>query len=264
MAEKEESLSAQLMPVLLGLIADSILDSIAELGLNGRILVITGIGVIYAVLYVRKSKKSSKYEQKKLKVEKSNPGPSGVISRRVTRVLVSGFVIAAFLVVAASLIMGLTYGAIARLVVWLVVMILFILSGNFFSSSNWALFLRGIAAVSLGGALSIGGVPTYEYITAEPVELTIQNYCSEPIVYDLLDINVSGNTTDTVELRPLTVTFTREKNYVYVYAFGRTVSYDVPEDAFVSFNGQVIDPGDSLTVDLSEQEKHEFSIQCKP
>lgn len=261
MAEKEESLSAQLMPLLLGLITDSILDSLTELGLPARALVITGIGVIYAVLYVRKSKKSSKYEQKKLKVKKSNPGPA-VISRKVTKVLVSGCVIATILIVVASLILGLTYEGIARLVVWLVVMIFFILSGNFIPSVNWTLFLRGIAAVSLGGALSMGSVPTYEFFTAEDVELTIQNYCSEPIVYNMLGINVSGNTKDTVELKPLTVTFTRTKNSVYVYAFGRTVPYNVPEDAYVSFNGQVINPGDSLTIDLSEQNQHEFFIEC--
>lgn len=261
MAEKEESLSIQLMPILLGLITDSILDSITELGLTERVLVITGIGVIYAVLYVRKSKKSSKYEQKKLKVKESDR-PTTVISRRVTRVLVRGFLIAAVLIVTASLILGLTYEVIARLLAWLLVMIFFILSGNFISGVHWAFFLRGIAAVSLGGALSIGGVPTYEYITAEPVELTIQNYCSEPIVYDLLDINVPGNDEDTIELRPLTFTFSRKGNSVYLYALGRTVQYYVPENAFVSFDGQVIESGDSLTVDLSEPKQHEFFIQC--
>lgn len=267
MAEREETLVSQLMPVLLGLITDSILDSISDLGLMQRVLTITGIGIIYGLLYVkRKRSKKNKYEQKKLEVP-ANPGnptnPKDTVSRRVTAALIVGFLIAIILVGAASLILGLPHGMIIQLMGWLLLMVIFVLSGNFLPSRKMALFLRAIAAVSLGGALSIGGVPTYEFVTAEPVELTIQNYCSDTIVYDLLDIEVLGNTVETVKLKPVTVTFTRDENFVYVYAFCRKVPYSVPEDALVSFNGQEIGVGDSLTIDLSEQEQHTLIIQCK-
>lgn len=264
---EEETLSSQLMPIILGLITDSILDSVTELGMSERILVVTGMGVLYAVLYVsRKKSKKPKYKQEKLKVPeagKKESEPKSYISRKVTRVLILGLVIAIVLVGFASAVLGVAVRVIIQLVGWLVLMMLFIFSGNFAANVNTALFLRGIAAVSLGGALSIGGVPTYEFFTAEPVELTIQNYCSTPIVYDLLNIEVPGNTVQTVMLKPLVVTFTREGNHVYVYALCHTVMYSVPEDAFVSFNGQVIRPGDSLTVDLSEQKQHEFFIKCE-
>ena len=264
MTKAGESMSIQVMPVLLGLITDSVLDSITELGLSERAVIITAMGIIYAGFYVyRKAKKRSNYEQKKLKVSKDTSTAKGVISRRVTTVLIVGLVIAIVLVGFGSAILGLTIGEIVRLMAWLVVMGVFVLSGNFLSGANMIFLLRGIAAVGLGGALSMGGVPTVEFFAAEPVELTIQNYCSDPIEYDLLGIEVPGNTTKTIrELEPLTVTFTRDGNYVYVYALCRTRGYHVPEDAFVSFNGQVIKPGESLTVDLREQEQHELFIQC--
>lgn len=267
---KEEDLKGQLMPILLGLITDSILDSITELGLTQRAMIISGIAITYAVFYI--TRKRSKYKQEKLKIEKSK-GPKelkeaeegalrGTLSRRVTVLLLVGFIAAIVLVCAASLILGFTLERIFLLVGWLFLLILFVLSGTFFSV-DVALLLRGIAAVSLGGALSIGGVPTYGFLTAEPVDLTIQNNCSEPVIYELLDINVPAFTTQTVELKPLTVTFTREGDFVYVYALCQTVPYHVPEDAFVSFDGQVIRPGEPLTVDLGKQKVHEFFIQCE-
>ncbi|KYK34974.1 MAG: hypothetical protein HXS46_01810 [Theionarchaea archaeon] len=268
MAEKGETLTSQLMPVLLGLITDSILDSIGDLELNERVLIIIGMGIIYGLLYTkRKSSKKSKYEQKKLEVP-ANPGKleKDTTSRRVTVVLLIGFIIAIVLVGAASLILGLTRRMILQLMGWLVLMIVFVLSGNFLSSARMAFYLRAVAAVSLGGALSIGGVPTYEFITAGPVELTIENYCSDPIVYDvygLAHIEVPGNAVRTVELKPVTVTFTRDENFVFVYAFCRTVPYAVPEDALVSFDGQEIKPGESLTVHLSGPEPHKLVVECK-
>lgn len=264
MTKAGESMSIQIMPVLLGLITDSALNSITELGLSERAVIITAMGIIYAGFYVyRKSKKRSKHEQKKLKVSKDSESTAkGVISRRVTTVLIVGLVIGTVLVGFGSAVLGLTIGEIVRLIAWLVVMGVFVLSGNFLSGANMVFLLRGIATVGLGGALSMGGIPTVEFVAAEPVELTIQNYCETPIEYGLLGIEVPGNTTKTVELKPLTVTFTREGDHVYVYALCQTVPYHVPEDAFVSFNGQVIKPGESLTVDLGEEEQHEFFIQC--
>ncbi len=267
--EKEEYLKGQLMPILLGLITDSILDSITELDLTQRVIIISSIAIIYAVFYM--TWKRSKYKQVKLKIEESKKPKElkesekgflkGILSRRVTVLLLVGFIVAIVLVCAASIVLGFTVERIFLLVGWLLLMIIFVLSGAFFSV-DVALLLRGIAAVSLGGALSIGSVPTYGFLTAEPVELTIQNGCSTPLVYELLNINVSGFTTQTVELKPLTVTFTREGDFVFVYALCQTVPYYVPKDAFVSFDGQVIKPGESLTVDLGKQKVHEFFIKC--
>lgn len=268
MAEKGETLTSQLMPVLLGLITDSILDSIGDVELTERVLIIIGMGIIYGLLYTkRKSSKKSKYKQKKLEVP-ANPGKleKETTSRRVTVVLLIGFIIAIVLVGAASLILGLTHGMILQLMGWLVLMIVFVLSGNFLSSVRIAFFLRAVAAVCLGGALSIGGVPTYEFVTAESFELTIENYCPDPIVYDvygLVHIEVPGNAVRTVELKPVTVIFTRDENFVFVYAFCRTVPYAVPEDALVRFDGQEIKPGESLTVHISGPEPHKLVVECK-
>lgn len=268
MIEKEETLTSQVMPFFLGLITNSTLILITELGLTWLVLITIGIGIVYSVLHVsrKKSKKSRKYEQKKLKPEKVSDRtvPEGTQSRRVTKVLIRGFIIAIILVGVASLILRPTFGVILQLMGWLVIMITFVLSGNFLSGAKMVIFLRGIAVVSLGGALSIGGIPTYEYITAEPVQLTICNYCSSPIVYDPLDINVPGNTkSKPIDLLPLTVTFKRERDYVFVHILWHTVEYDVPEDAFVKINGDIIKPGESLRVDLSEQKEHELLIECK-
>ncbi|MBU7046228.1 MAG: hypothetical protein HXS54_07285 [Theionarchaea archaeon] len=263
MAESGEHLTSHLMPTVLGLITDSILDSIMEMDLVKRPLIITVMGAIYAVLYVKRKKSKGKYEQKKLGVSVKEKPESKGISRNVTAVMIIGFIIAIILVFIASAIRGLTIVSIALMMVWLIVMVIFVLSGNF-TSVNTAYFLRSIAAVGLGGALSIGSVPTYEFFAADPVELTIQNHCPDSIVYEMLGIEVPGNTVKTVELEPLTVIFRRDENYVYVYAFCQTVPYKVPEDAFVSFNEVEIKPGDSLKVDLSEQEEHELFIQCVP
>ena len=266
MAGKEETLAGQLMPILLGLITDSILDSIGNLGLFERVLIITGMGIIYGLLYMRrKSPKKSKYEQKKLDVPADSEKSAGTISRRVTAVLIIGFIIAILVVGAASLILGLARNVILQLMVWLFLMVVFVLSGSFLSNVRMVFFLRALAAVSLGGALSIGSVPVYEFVIADTVELTVQNGCSDPIVYDVPlgdDIIVAGNGKEIVHLKPVTVTFSRTENFVFVYAFCRTVPYAVPEDAFVSFDGHQINVGDSRTFDLSEDEQHEFIITC--
>ena len=269
MIEKEETLTSQVKPFFLGLITNSILILITELGLTWLVLITIGMGVVYSVLHVsrKKSKKSRKYEQKRLTPEKDSDRtvPEGTQSRRVTKVLIRGFIIAIILVGVASLILRPTFGVILQLMGWLVIMIIFVLSGNFLSGAKMVIFLRGVAVVSLGGALSIGGIPTYEYITAEPVQLTIHNYCSSPIVFDPLDINVPENTrSKPIDLLPLTVTFKRERDRVYVHILWYTEECYVPEDAFVKINGDIIKPGDSKRVDLSEQKEHEIFIKCEP
>jgi hypothetical protein len=266
MAEKEETLISKSMEILLGFITGSILAQLDELELTEKVPIIIGMGISYGLLYIKKkSSEKGKYKQKKLKVPADSKKPAkGIVSRRVTTILTIGFIIAVVVVGAASLILGLARKEILLLMGFLTLMVVFVLSGSFLSSERMIFFLRAVAAVSLGGALSIGCIPIYEFVTAEEVELTIRNGCPDPIEYNVLDlyIKIPGNDVTTKLLKPVTVTFTRDRDHVYVYAFGWEEPYDVEESTFVSFDGVEIKPGDSRTFDLSEQKHHTLIVEC--
>jgi len=188
-------------------------------------------------------------------------------SRRVVILMTAGFIIAIVLVGFASLIWGYSWGKTFLMVGWLVLMIIFTRLGFSLTNIKLTSFLRGIAAVSLGGALSIGGGTTISFVTADYVQLEICNYCDETLTYEWLDIEVAPNSCKLVEVPPVTVVLWQEGDCIFVRALGREEVFY--KNAVVYLNGEVLDLEKPLTIDLSEKEpvageEHlELIIRCK-
>jgi hypothetical protein len=236
------------MPIILGLIVDIIVRIISDLPPAWRVLIVVTLGVIYLVFDLARRR------------------PKQVtVSRRAANLMTIALVVAIILVGAASLILGLTVASIVFLIGWLILMIVFIR----FAQSLPAIsvvpqsVLRGVAAVSLGAALSIGGGTVADLAIRGPVQLTIHNYCPTPLVYEPLGIEVAAYGSQTIEVLPVTVIVRREESRIFVRAFGLELPFVLPENVDVSFDGRLIEPRAPLRVNLREREAHELIITCR-
>ncbi|MBU7027074.1 MAG: zinc ribbon domain-containing protein [Theionarchaea archaeon] len=81
MVEKEEALMTQLPPIILGMLTDSILKYIEDINGTDRVLFITGMGVVYSILYYAKKRKAKKKSLKCAKCGFKNPLDSKFCSR---------------------------------------------------------------------------------------------------------------------------------------------------------------------------------------
>lgn len=131
-------------------------------------------------------------------------------SKRAAMLIGIGFTIAAILVGAASLISGYTIVKTLLMVGWVILMSIVARLGYTVSNSRLAHFLKGVAAVSLGGALSIGGSALYNFIDTGSVQLTIYNHCSDTLIYEPLDIEVAPNDYQIIDVPPVTVIIWQE------------------------------------------------------
>jgi hypothetical protein len=183
------------------------------------------------------------------------------ISRKGAILMGIGFAVAAILVGAASLISGLSIVEISLMVGWVVLMSIFAWVGYSVSNIKLAYILRGIAAVSLGGALSIGGGTMYTFVTIGSVPLTICNYCSDTFIYEPLGIEVGSDECQTISVPPVTAVIWQEGDRIFVRALGQEDSF--PKDAEVVLDSHVIEGEDPVTVNLAEKGKHTLVVRCK-
>lgn len=183
-------------------------------------------------------------------------------SKRAATLMGIGFTIAAILVGAASLISGYTIVKTLLMVGWVILMSIVARLGYSISNVRLAHFLKGVAAVSLGGALSIGGGALYNFIDTGSVQLTIYNHCSDTLTYEPLDIKVAPNDYQVIDVPPVTVVIWQEGDRIFVRALGQEDSF--PKNAVATLDGYVIEEGDTLTKNLADEKKHVLIIDCKP
>jgi len=246
--EQNEPLSQQLMPIILGLIVDIIVGAISDLPPVWRVVIIIILGIIYSLLDLTRRR------------------PEQIpISRRAASLMTIALIVAIILVGVAALILGLTVSSIVFLIGWLILMIIFIRIARALPLTRLALrsILGGIAAVSLGAALSMGGGTVLGFVTQGPVQLTIHNDCPTPMLYEPLGIDIPPHRSQTIEVPPMIVTVGQEDDQVFLRLFGLQLPFDLPENVEVIFDGQLIEPGIPLRADLRKRERHELLIICR-
>lgn len=247
-AEQTEPLGRLLMPILLGLVADIVVKTITGLPMPWRALVIVILGIFYGAF----------------ELARRRPGQIA-ISRRTANLMTIALVVAIILIGAGALILALGLVAVIFLIGWLILMIIFIRVARSLPVTSVVpkSILMGVAMVSLGAALSMGGGPVVEFVTGGPVRrLVIHNNCSIPFAVPALNIDVPANGSQTMPVPAVSVTIRREQEKICVgttleeYCF---YSYD----ADITLNGQPIRSGDSLSINLQEQEEHSLVITCR-
>lgn len=243
-----------IMPIITGSIINFILDEMSELDQNLKTLIIVILAVIFGVIYawfyfVRKRPKQV------------------IISRRTTKIMTIALIVAIILICIAALILYHSLTTIIFQVGWLILMILFI---RFARSMPVAQVvpksvLTGIVAVGLGAALSIGGAPIIGLVTTQgSVQLTIYNNCDEPLVCEQWGVWVPVSGEQTINVSPVTVVIRQEGDQVIVDTlFGLQAAFDLLKNVNVRFNGDLIEPGVPLRVNLMEQPEHELIITCR-
>lgn len=148
-----ESFKNTLLPVILGLVVDLIMETISSLSASGKMIVIIGLSVVYS---------GAEFAGKRPK--------SFRISSRAKTLMTLAFIIAVILVLAASFILGLSLAATAFLVGWTVLMAFALRFAQKIPEGNAAakVAMTRVAAFTLGAALSIGWAPVVDVAFGGP------------------------------------------------------------------------------------------------
>jgi len=245
-----ESFTGQILqPVILGVFVDLIIDNITELDLSYHVLVAIILGIIYAGIYLAKKR----------------PKQLNITSKTVN-IMVILLVFAIIMIFAAALILYFSLNTFILQVGWLVLMIIFIRAARSLPAALVVpkSFLSGVAAVSLGVALSIGGVPVIGYAaTGGSVQLTIQNNCEKTLSNEEWDVYIPAFDQQTIDVPPITAVIRNDGSQIFVETFlGTQATFDFSEDVEIRFNDLLIVPGELFRVDLSARQEHELNIEC--
>ena len=246
--EQTKSFSHQLIiQIIIAVVIDNIKAINSTFVPWQRLLIVIIFGIGYTAFYLRYKR------PKQIK-----------ISSKALNLLTAALVIAIILIAAAALILGLTATSTIFMVGWLILMIILARFAQSLPASMVApkTILTGIAAICTGAALSIGGVPVIDSVISGPVNLTIYNNCDTPLIYDKLAIDVPARSSQTIEAPAVSVTIKKDENLIYIHA----LIYDLElngKDTDISFNNKLINPGDSLRVNLWENKNNELVITCR-
>lgn len=241
---QKASATHYLLIFILGLVV----GIISELHLAVRALLAVILGIIYSFFVVRRHFKQF------------------IVSRRTGIIMIIIFVVVIILIGSLALISRFSLANAMFLVGWLILMIIFIRFAQTLPYASVLLksILTGVAVVSLGAAISIGGVAFFNIPPVPPmVQLTIYNNCNTQLVYEPLGIAVPAYDSQTIKVPPGTVTVRQENGQLFVYAFGLELHTYLPENIDISFDGRLIEPGIPLRIKLREREAHELIITCR-
>lgn len=245
---ESESFKSTILPVLLGLIVDLIVDAFSGLSSSAKMMVIVGLSVVYSGG----------------EIIGKRPHRFG-ISSRAKRLMTAAFVIAVILILAAAFILGLSLAATAFLTGWTILMALSLrlASGVPEGSVVARVALTRISAFTLGAALAIGGAPVAEVAFGGPAHLTIINDCGEDLEYAPLKISIPAGESQTKEMPPIVVDVEHRGDAITVGGtLGPKAPFPVSEGIEIYIDDQLLSPGDSRRIDLGEGKDHRLRIRC--
>jgi len=248
-AEESESFKSTILPVILGLIIDLIVDTFSGLSDSSKMMVIVGLGVVYSGAELA-GKRPKRFR----------------ISSRAKNLMTVAFIIAVLLILVAAVILGLSLVTTAFLVGWTILMAFTLRFAQSMPEGSVVpkVALTRIAAFTLGAALSIGGAPVIDQIMEGPAHLTIENNCDQHLRYDPLDISIPPGRSQTLEIPGVTVTVERRGNWISVSgSYGPEVTFPVTGSHDLIVDGRPLRPGDSRRIDLGDGEDHHLIINCR-
>lgn len=243
-----ESLAAIALSAAVAVITDSLVETVTDLSLGWRIVVILVLAIAVATgYYLRKHPKQI------------------FLSRLAVNVMTALFAVTIILILLAAVILGLSLGTVAFLVGWLVcMMLLFRIARTLPPAHALPKFLLTIVgAASLGAGLSIGGGPVIGFTAQRSVQLSIDNRCNTALIYDQLQLNVPAHGVQTIAIPAVAMTVEREGGQVVVRgAYDREFRLANPQNATLTFDGKAIGPAMSQTFNLWEQQQHQLIVAC--
>lgn len=247
-ARESESFKSTILPVLLGLIVDLIVDAFSGLSSSAKMMVIVGLSVAYTAgeLLGKRPK-------------------SFGISSRAKRLMTAAFVIAVLLLLGAAFILGLSLAATAFLTGWTILMALSLrLASSVPEGGVLArVALTRISAFTLGAALAIGGAPVAEVAFGGPAHLTIINDCGDDLEYAPLNISIPAGESQTKEMPPIVVDVEHRGNVIQVGGtLGPKAPFPLSQGIEISIDDRPLRPGDSRRIDLGDGKDHRLRIRC--
>ncbi|HII06753.1 MAG TPA: hypothetical protein HA349_05430 [Methanotrichaceae archaeon] len=248
-AEESESFKSTLLPVILGLIIDLIVDTFSGLSDSAKMMVIVGLGVVYsgAELAGKRPKRFS-------------------ISSKAKTLMTMAFIIAVLLILVAAIILGLSLVTTAFLVGWTILMAFTLRFAQSIPEGSVVpkVALTRIAAFTLGAALSIGGAPLVDQIIEGPAHLTIENNCDQHLRYELLGISIPPGGSQTLEIPGITVNVEHRGDWISVSgSYGPDVTFPVTGSYDLIVDDRPLRPGYSRSIDLGDGEDHHLIINCR-
>lgn len=247
--KERESVKSTLLPVILGLIINLIVDIFSTLSDSYKMAVIVGLGIVYSGTEIA-SKRPKRFG----------------ISPRAKTLMTLAFIIAVLLILVAAAILGLSLAATAFLVGWTVLMAFALRFAQSIPEGSVVpkLALTRIAAFTLGAALSIGGAPVVDQILEGPAHLTIENNCNQYLEYDLMGVSISPGGSQTLEIPGIAVTVENKEDSISVSGpYGQKVDFPTREGVDIIIDGQTLRPGDSRRIDLGDGKDHRLTIKCR-
>jgi len=248
-AKESESFKSTLLPVILGLLVDLIMETFSGLSTSSKMIVIIGLSVVYSGAEVaRKRPKSFR------------------ISSRAKTLMSIAFVAAIVLVLAASFILGLSLAATAFLVGWTGLMALALRFAQTIPEGNAAarVVMPRVAAFTLGAALSIGGAPVVDVAFGGPAHLTIENNCDRHLGYDPLGVSIPPGGVQTLEIPKVAIIVEHLGDRISASgSYGPKVEFPVTSAVDVMIDGETLGPGALRRIDLGDGEDHRIAIRCR-
>ncbi len=249
-AHESESFKSTILPVLLGLIVNLIVDTFSGLTTPSKMIVIIGLSVVYSGGEII-GKRPKRFE----------------ISSRAKKLMTIAFIIAVLLILAAALILGLSLEATVFLVGWTILMALALQFASSIPEGNVVakVAMTRIAAFTLGAALAIGGAPVVDVALGGPAYLTVVNGCDHDFRYSApgIDIDVPHGGSQTLEMPRVAIDVERHGNQITVGGpYGQLADFEVPKGIKIAIDDQPLEPGYSRRVDLGDSENHTLTISC--
>ena len=239
-----------IMPFILGLVIDNVISFLeisANIDLLGHAFVAIILGVTYSVFYIG-IKRPKKF----------------IITRKAAKILTISFIVSIILICIAALILYIDLPTVIIYIGWLSIIILFIQYPKSLSSVKVVpkYVFMGIITVSLGSAVSIGAIPIVGFAVSEPTQLTIYNYSDTAIEYEPGNW-IYTDDSKTIDVPPLTVLIEYIEDQVIISAFyTEQIVFDPPENVEITFNEQLIKPGNMYRINLMEQKHNKLIITC--
>ena len=250
-ARESESFKSTILPVLLGLIVDLIVNAVSDLSTPSKMIVIVGLSVVYSGG----------------EIIGKRPRRFG-ISSRAKKLMTMAFIIAVLLILAAAFILGMSLEATAFLVGWTILMALALQFASSIPEGSVVakVAMTRIAAFTLGAALAIGGAPVVDVALGGPAHLTVVNGCDQDFRYSApgIDIDVPHGGSQTLPMPRIAIDVERNGNQITVGGpYGQLADFEAPEGVEIIIDGQLLEPGYSRRIDLGDGEDHTLTISCR-